>query len=113
MHHHLAKDHVEPGDAARGQLMDQVMPGVEQAREDPGVLTEHERALAPIPGRDHAQHVVALGRGKTCLLLSGLEPDLGGAKDDPEQPRRAKNSAQPHAEQQHWLIEDGIRLLNG
>jgi hypothetical protein len=64
--------------------MDKVMPGVENARVDEGVLVNAQRSLPPVRGRDDAQHVTALSCRETLLLTSTIEPDLRGSQGELE-----------------------------
>ncbi len=83
----LAADDVEPGVSSRQQLVDEVMPRVDQARVNKGILMCVQRSLTPVRGRDDAQHIVALRCSDVHLLAGTIGPDLRRAQGDPEDVR--------------------------
>ena len=83
----LAADDVEPGASSRQQLVDEVMPRVDQARVNMGILMCVQRPLTPVWRRDDAQNIVALRCSDVHLLAGTIGLPFRRAKGDPEDVR--------------------------
>ena len=66
------------------QLVDDVLPEVEQGRVDQGVLMKVQRSPPAVGRGDHAESAPALRRAEALLFVAGLEARHRGAEADLE-----------------------------
>ena len=80
----LSLHEVEPRTSPLWELVDHVLPLIEDGRVHQSVLVDAQRSSSSVGRGDDAQHAPTFRHAEAPLLMAGLEPGLRGAQPDLE-----------------------------